>query len=108
MASGTFERLNKASDEVIRQVLTALCESDNDIREKASKCLDAFESEEMYQSHVDGSERQRAAAGIKRKAEEAIPEVYICENCGEGFLEELNNDKACFHHPGTDLAGNPW
>jgi len=111
MASPCLERLDKASDEVIRRVLTALCESDHDIRKKASKCLDAFESEKKYESHIDGSERQQATgsgSGTKRKAEQALPEVYICENCGDGFLEEHNSDEACFHHPGSSLQRSPW
>lgn len=110
MASACLERLDKASDEVIRRVLSALCESDDDIREKASRCLAAFESEKKYESHVDGSERQQSTTGTKRKAGESLPEVYMCENCGDGFLEEHNDDRACFHHPGSRKKNdrNPW
>ncbi|KAB5575651.1 hypothetical protein GE09DRAFT_1281479 [Coniochaeta sp. 2T2.1] len=99
MTSDFVERLEKVSDEALRRVLTALCESDPDIEKKASKCLDAFISDE-YRSHLDGSERQEATAGTKRKADESLPEVFVCQNCGDGFLEEHNDDEACFHHPG--------
>lgn len=102
MASECVTRLEKASNEVIRRVLTALCESDAEIEEKASACLDAFTSEH-YRSHVDGSERQQELkAATKRKADESLPEVYLCRNCGEGFIEEHNGDRACFHHPGRE------
>ncbi|KAH8908894.1 hypothetical protein BR93DRAFT_976991 [Coniochaeta sp. PMI_546] len=111
MASKCVTRLEKASNEVIRRVLTALCESDAEIEEKASACLDAFTSDH-YRSHVDGSERQQELkAATKRKADESLPEVYICRNCGEGFLEEHNGDRACFHHPGylaVDYESSTW
>lgn len=98
-------RLENASDAVVRRILTALCETDPTISERVIACLDAFESEE-YRSHLDGSERQQEAPkpGTKRKAGEDVPKVYICGQCGEGFLEERNNDRACFHHPGTERS----
>lgn len=99
-------RLEKASDAVVRRILTALCETDPKTSETVIACLDAFASEE-YQSHLDGSERRQQEdpkPGTKRKAEEDVPKVYICGQCGEGFLEEHNNDRACFHHPGTERS----
>jgi rubrerythrin len=94
-------RLEKASDEVIRRILVTLCEDDEEIEKKALTCLDAYATEK-YRSHLDGSERQQdGTAGTKRKADESLPEVYLCRQCGEGFLEEYNNDRACFHHPGS-------
>ena len=99
MTSECVTRLEDASDDVVRRVLKTLCESDPDIENKASSCLDAFMLD-AYRTHLDGSERQRVTAGNKRKVDESLPEVYICKNCGAGFLEEQNYDSACFHHPG--------
>ncbi|OIW29741.1 hypothetical protein CONLIGDRAFT_343303 [Coniochaeta ligniaria NRRL 30616] len=113
MASECVARLEKASNEVVRRILTSLCESDAEIEKKVIACLDAFVSElGEYGSHLDGSERQQESeAGTKRKADESLPEVYICRQCGKGFLEEHNNDGACFHHPGylaVDYESEVW
>lgn len=88
-------RLDSAPNEVIRQILRAVCEKDPVIKKKALNCLD------QYAEYYDESERQEeVTVGTKRKAQPPFPIVHLCVNCGEAFLEEENEDDACCYHEG--------
>jgi hypothetical protein len=90
-------RLSEVSDQVCRKILTALCEVDADIKTKAFSCLWAYKDNDRPRT----SEGQESTVGAKRKVDDALPELFICKKCGDGFLEEDNEDEACFYHPGT-------
>lgn len=98
MSSTGMSRLERAPNEVIRRILTALCEKDPETEKKALKCLIALAK---YYDKSEG--RAEISTDTKRKADGPIPEVHLCKNCDEGFLEEDNKDDACCYHPGTIL-----
>ena len=88
--------LDAVSDEVCRKILKVLCETDTDIKKKAFSCLWAYKNNGRFVA----ARAQGNTSGIKRKAVETVPEVKVCKNCGDGFLEENNDDEACAYHPG--------
>jgi hypothetical protein len=97
MSSEGMSLLDRVPDEVIRKIFTALCEKDPETEKKALKCLKAFAKYNKKKSE----QQAEVSADTKRKAEGPLPDVHLCENCDEGFLEEDNEDDACCYHPGA-------
>ncbi|KAH8908893.1 hypothetical protein BR93DRAFT_966919 [Coniochaeta sp. PMI_546] len=90
-------RFHKASDATVRRVLTALCERDPETEMRALRYLGALEARTAAE-----------VASKKRKVEEEPPEINLCKNCGETFVDDGRDARAppCCSHPGTLVPCN--
>lgn len=88
----TFEnldhRLKNAPEHIVRTILRTICHEDSDIKPRTSDYLDKFDA---MLADTTSSSGKRKASG---------PEITLCVNCENPFIEAENSDAACLYHPG--------